>query len=493
MAYEDSYVNTYYPEYTAHISSRPRPHSVHPFRHLVASSTNLNGAWEGGGSAHSGYGPEPMEYDYHTGPQAHAPMGDYSYHSAAGTGYGGPPPAYHAPVHVSAKPAGGGKKKSGGARKRSSHSSTMTALTLLSFFFFVNLLQNCIKDHMDYMHPTVMVMTPDIRRKSFNKMGEMNSREQSSGISAAGVVATNEANIVMQPADMLASAAFSSSQVMEAMKPYVNLQSPYSSVNKPMEVLPNRPAQPAPAGPPVVAQYQNHHAAPAEVQHQRPPSAYDPHQPDVYEQHLQHNYPGEHIPAVPAYNPSSQEFPKPLLNENPLVNQQQPPVYMGSSKDHPSAHHEYTPAVAPIQHHSHDEMMAAAASSVSGSFYSTTRNPFLDHKYPNQSPAYTPQSDHGFKQPSSQNYHRYPPKNNAEDSAAHQGPVPWSSTHSMVSSAVMSAPIRRATIVSVSPTIKWISLPSNVDDHADFDDDVPSSELRRDSRYGETTYQRKFP
>lgn len=45
------------------------------------------------------------------------------------------------------------------SRKKSKGSSIMTALTLLSFFFFLSTLQNCLKDHLQAMNPTVMVMT----------------------------------------------------------------------------------------------------------------------------------------------------------------------------------------------------------------------------------------------------------------------------------------------------------------------------------------------
>ncbi|CAO1299789.1 unnamed protein product [Diamesa hyperborea] len=37
--------------------------------------------------------------------------------------------------------------------------AALSALTLLAFLFFLNLLQSCLKDHMDAMNPTVMVMT----------------------------------------------------------------------------------------------------------------------------------------------------------------------------------------------------------------------------------------------------------------------------------------------------------------------------------------------
>ncbi|RZC32930.1 hypothetical protein BDFB_004491 [Asbolus verrucosus] len=38
------------------------------------------------------------------------------------------------------------------------HGIALTALTLLSFLFFLNILQNCLQEHMDSMNPQVMIM-----------------------------------------------------------------------------------------------------------------------------------------------------------------------------------------------------------------------------------------------------------------------------------------------------------------------------------------------
>lgn len=38
------------------------------------------------------------------------------------------------------------------------HSIALTALTLLAFLFFLNILQNCLQEHMDEMNPQVVVM-----------------------------------------------------------------------------------------------------------------------------------------------------------------------------------------------------------------------------------------------------------------------------------------------------------------------------------------------
>lgn len=62
--------------------------------------------------------------------------------------------------------------------KGSKNSTPLTALTLLAFFFFLNLLQSCIKDHMDAINPTAMVLTPQINRKRFTK-AKTNPREES--------------------------------------------------------------------------------------------------------------------------------------------------------------------------------------------------------------------------------------------------------------------------------------------------------------------------
>ncbi|XP_061392108.1 uncharacterized protein LOC133327604 [Musca vetustissima] len=499
-----------YPAYSPGLGSRPRLQSLHPFRQLISAGSHPNGAWTGGGggSGHSGYGPEPPEYDYHSGPPAPS-GGSYSYHSTAGTGYGVPPPAPHPhpnphphpPVHPPTGGTGygygggggGGKKKGGGGggggKKGKRGSSTITALTLLSCLFLVNLLQGCIKDHMDSMNPTVMVMTTDIRRSSLNKMGDMNSREQGS---SAGVVASGGANLVMQPADMLASAALNSASVMEAMKPYVNLQSPYSGVmTKPLDVMASQPhQQPPPAPGTVVTHYQPQSVEQPQVSYAPRPPFYDQqHQPDVYEPRPSYGAP------VPQYGPPSQSnySPRPSNNEPPppsYQQNQQPPIYMGSPMDQPQLQHgygnnDYSPPPPPPQQ---------------PSSYSTPRNPFYDPPNPSYHNSYKGvytasqhSPDNGYQKYPAQ---KYPQKYQEEEALPgdsyhhHQGPVPWSSSQS--SSSVVSGPIRRATIVSISPTIKWVSVPSNVDDHTDFDQHAEEAdEIRRSSRYDEISFNDK--
>ncbi|XP_058462125.1 uncharacterized protein LOC131437052 [Malaya genurostris] len=43
--------------------------------------------------------------------------------------------------------------------------AALSALTLLAFLYFLNMLQNCLKEHMDTMNPTVMVMTAGATRR----------------------------------------------------------------------------------------------------------------------------------------------------------------------------------------------------------------------------------------------------------------------------------------------------------------------------------------
>lgn len=84
----------------------------------------------------------------------------YGLKLGGGTGYGhtevatqtqyGPPQTNYGPpvmMHGSSGGGGGGKTKLKGA--------ALSALTLLAFLFFLNLLQNCLKEQMDTMNPTV--------------------------------------------------------------------------------------------------------------------------------------------------------------------------------------------------------------------------------------------------------------------------------------------------------------------------------------------------
>lgn len=64
-------------------------------------------------------------------------------------GYG-----HHAPIYHSESSGGGG----GHPTKSKGSSTAMTALTLLAFLFFLNILQNCLKEHMETMNPTVGIL-----------------------------------------------------------------------------------------------------------------------------------------------------------------------------------------------------------------------------------------------------------------------------------------------------------------------------------------------
>uniref|UniRef100_A0A1A9VHU1 Uncharacterized protein n=1 Tax=Glossina austeni TaxID=7395 RepID=A0A1A9VHU1_GLOAU len=150
------------------------PPANHPF---MGTATHVNnGAWPVSGGHQSYYGPASQDYDYHTETDIHTPSlnaEDLSYQQTSDAGR-----------------AKGSKKGSGifkGSKKN--NSSIINALTLLSFFFFLNILNNCIRDHMDSVNPTVMVMTANLKRKS-NKMDITNSRQQSSAENLAAAVSS---------------------------------------------------------------------------------------------------------------------------------------------------------------------------------------------------------------------------------------------------------------------------------------------------------------
>lgn len=132
----------------------------------------------------------------------------------------------------------------------------MSALTLLSFFFFVNMLQNCIKEHVADINPTVMVLTASGSRNRFNKLAEMNSREQAS--SPASTTAS-------QQAAAAALAPVPLSIAGSIVTPAVTLHTPYSSglvTNKPAS-YPMQPAAP------------HHHHHEQEQQHQHSDDDYN--------------------------------------------------------------------------------------------------------------------------------------------------------------------------------------------------------------------------
>ncbi|KAM7344118.1 uncharacterized protein ACRADG_010951 [Cochliomyia hominivorax] len=436
-----SFGGFYHPGYTPGLGSRPRFQTTHPFRHLVAAGSHNNNQWSGG-SGHSGYGMDTVDYDYHSGPPSHVPSGgSYSYHSTTGTGYG--PPA--APiVHPPPKPSGGGGKKGilGGGGKKGS--SALSALTLLSFLFFINLLQGCIKDHMDAMNPTVMVMTTNIIRNRFNKMGEMNSREQSSGYSSSG------ANIVMQPADLVAAAAQSS---LPANMESVNLQSPYSSsnavsFNKPTEThLPAVTYNTQPSQPPVLT-YNPQSPVPPYTPNSPEPEIpisyakpqYDPHKPDPYEQVTSHLSSPQHI-----YN-------------NHTLLAQPPPYKLPAQEQHYNYHHTEYSAAQPIPQ-----------PTIVISQHSISSNPFYEHQHPEITKPFG--GDHLPQYAAQQPDYSYHPKYETSPlDGTSNNAHPWSSN--LQSSSVLSGPFRRASIISVSPKSKWISVPAKITDHTQFNENI---------------------
>ncbi|XP_055907348.1 protein dissatisfaction [Eupeodes corollae] len=154
-------VNPHY----GHRGSIPGVASVtHIIRH-AGSGTSASGSY---GGNHHGY----QSNDY--GSSGHAAPAGYDYHPA----HPAPPAAaVHVPIADTTGPV-----HSTGKSGKTGGSSTITALTLLSFLFFLNILQSCLKEHMDTMNPTVMVMTAGVARTRVSKLAEMNSREQQNPI-----------------------------------------------------------------------------------------------------------------------------------------------------------------------------------------------------------------------------------------------------------------------------------------------------------------------
>ncbi|KAH8288573.1 hypothetical protein KR054_005473 [Drosophila jambulina] len=215
---------------------------------LLAAASNHNGAYTAasGGSGHSGYGAiEPsIEYELQNDP----PTGSFSsYHPSGGSAPAYPPPHHHQPPpHPPSQPAPSKSSK----KSKKSGGSVMNALTLLSFFFFVNMLQNCLKDHMADMNPTVMVLTASGTRNRFNKLAEMNSREQTSTTATESVAEAQAASSWNQAA-LVPAVASSAPPLPSIVVPTVVLQSPYSGV----PAATNKPHHHRPHPDP----YQSHH------------------------------------------------------------------------------------------------------------------------------------------------------------------------------------------------------------------------------------------
>ncbi|KFB35809.1 AGAP013211-PA-like protein [Anopheles sinensis] len=126
-------------------------HQHHPHHTLVHHPLMAAGdGSQGYGVTAEGYGASSHGssggggYDYHPPPPPHPP----------------PPSIIHHPLPpLWPGPSDGGKSKGKGA--------ALSALTLLAFLYFLNLLQSCLKEHMDTMNPTVMVMTAGANRRKF--------------------------------------------------------------------------------------------------------------------------------------------------------------------------------------------------------------------------------------------------------------------------------------------------------------------------------------
>ncbi|KAH8346450.1 hypothetical protein KR084_000726 [Drosophila pseudotakahashii] len=204
----------------------------HQGHQAAASSHNGAYAATAAGSGHSGYGSiEPsVEYELPHDP----PSGGFSsYHSSsAGSG-----PAY--PPHHPPPPPPPSTKSSKKSKK--SPGSVMNALTLLSFFFFVNMLQNCLKDHMADMNPTVMVLTASGIRNRFNKLAEMNSREQTSTTATESASAAAASSWNQHQAALVPAAVPPSIPPPSIVTPTVVLQSPYSGGLSEVANKPQRP------------------------------------------------------------------------------------------------------------------------------------------------------------------------------------------------------------------------------------------------------------
>lgn len=340
-------------------------------------------------------------------------------------------------MHQPAKPSFGGSglgKKLGGGKKGS---SALSALTLLSFLFFINLLQGCIKDHMDAMNPTVMVMTTNIIRNRFNKMGEMNSREQNSGYSS------NSANIVMQPADLVAAAAAQSPTSMDSARPSVNIQSPYSSnavsYNKPLETNIPAPSY-VPQSLPQPQYVQNTPEPEVPIKYAKP--QYDPYKPEP------------HLPA-PQHT---------LSYSNHTIVVQSPPIQTPSYNLPPQEqHYNY--------HHTEYSAQPVPQPTIVIAQHSISTNPFYEHQHPDTSKPYDADiTSQYYGPPADYNYRQK--YDMPSPSVISNNKNPWSSNHQI--SSVLSGPYRRASVISVSPKTKWISVPAKITDHSNFPEKVES-------------------
>uniref|UniRef100_A0A6P4FTV7 LOW QUALITY PROTEIN: negative elongation factor E n=1 Tax=Drosophila rhopaloa TaxID=1041015 RepID=A0A6P4FTV7_DRORH len=276
------YPSHYFPGHYHQGHQGPQGHQAQQGRPpLLAAASSHNGAYatSAAGSGHSGYGSiEPsVEYELQNDP----PSGSFSsFHPSSSGGSGPaypphhPPPVHHAPPPPPPSPP---PTKSSKKSKKKSAGAVMNALTLLSFFFFINMLQNCLKDHMVDMNPTVMVLTASGTRNRFNKLAEMNSREQTSTTATESAAASSWNQAALVP-------AAGPSVPPSIVTPTVVLQSPYSGV---FEVAANKPHQ-------LEAQYQ-------------PNQQSQPNQPHDYRPHIvddDYNYGQRRPPSRPDFYPN---------------------------------------------------------------------------------------------------------------------------------------------------------------------------------------------
>uniref|UniRef100_A0A182MX15 Uncharacterized protein n=1 Tax=Anopheles culicifacies TaxID=139723 RepID=A0A182MX15_9DIPT len=129
-------------------------YAAHPMHHPVHSLVAA-------GDGSQGYGMKFSSSGDGYGGSAHGSSGGYDYH---------PPPPPHPPPHPSPPPSiihslpplwpAPSHGKSGKGK-----GAALSALTLLAFLYFLNLLQSCLKEHMETMNPTVMVMTAGATRR----------------------------------------------------------------------------------------------------------------------------------------------------------------------------------------------------------------------------------------------------------------------------------------------------------------------------------------
>uniref|UniRef100_A0A182N5L7 Uncharacterized protein n=1 Tax=Anopheles dirus TaxID=7168 RepID=A0A182N5L7_9DIPT len=124
------------------------PLHSHPMHSLVAA-----------GDGSQGYGMKFTSSGDGYGGSAHGSSAGYDYHPPGPPHPPPPPPPsiIHSLPPLWPAPSHGKSGKGKGA--------ALSALTLLAFLYFLNLLQSCLKEHMETMNPTVMVMTAGATRR----------------------------------------------------------------------------------------------------------------------------------------------------------------------------------------------------------------------------------------------------------------------------------------------------------------------------------------